>query len=121
MSITADIVASVPLREQLSAVQVLADLINRHPDLPAPYVVIQAPFSGFDVTVDLQVAGHEFEPWREVLGIEPESVSLHNSQTYTWVAAQVSRAGVCIRLSGYPTPLSPEQADAPRDLSEATR
>lgn len=107
-----------PVSGQRAAVQLLADLIDQHPDLPAAHVTVQEPYPGRGARVDFQVGGHEFEPWREVLGIKSEDVVLHVTGPYTWIQADARRGSVRVQLAGFTNPLTPEQADAPRDPSE---
>jgi hypothetical protein len=106
-----------PVIGQRAAVQVLADLIDEHPGLPAAYTILHEPYPNGGLQVNLQVADHEFEAWREALGIEPADVELHTTVSHTWVAADTTRDGVRIHLAGFTNALTVEQANAPREVS----
>ena len=108
-----------PISGQLPAIKVLAGLIEQHPHLPAAYVIVHEPF-GDRVQLNLQVAGSEFEVWREALGIRPEDVVLHFTPSHTWVAADNYRREIRVHLSGFTDPLTLDQANAPREIEGAT-
>lgn len=121
MSTHTDTAVANPVSGQRAAVQVLADLIAQYPGLPAAHVTVHEPYPRFGAKIDFQVGGHEFEAWREALGIRPEDIELHVSGTYTWVQADARRDSVRVQLAGFTNPLTPEQAGAPRDLSEVAK
>ncbi|MGM9380301.1 hypothetical protein [Streptomyces antibioticus] len=108
-----------PVIGQRAAVQVLADLIDRHPGLPAAYTIIHEP-NQYRQQVDIQMSSDEFELWREALGIQPADVVLHTTLSHTWVAADMTYDGIHMHLTGFTDPLSAAQANAPRELPAVT-
>lgn len=115
------------LARQGAAFRFLAQMAVLHPDLPGAYVVVHDardvsdPYvtQEFPAKVNVQVDGQDFETWRVTLGINHETVTLHTSRSFTWVAADTVLNDVPVHLTGYmSTRLAPEQLNAPRDREQ---
>ncbi|NEA61331.1 hypothetical protein [Streptomyces sp. SID12488] len=110
-----------PVSVQRSAVQVLADLIDQHPELPAAHVTIYKPFGGKAADLHLSVdTPHRFELWRTALGIAPSDVALYVYAGDSWLAAQAIRAGIDIKIATHGIAMTDEQVNAPRDAQGVT-
>lgn len=67
-----------PLTATVAALDLIADLSLKHPDLPAPYLV----FSTHDWSVTIGIQSHtlpDFEAWRAALNIDPDNITLFAS------------------------------------------
>ncbi|MFJ8023329.1 hypothetical protein [Streptomyces sp. NPDC096311] len=112
---------TAPISGQRSAVQVLADLIVQHPELPAAYITVNLPWKGAPSRLDLQLGTPtDFEQWRTALGIAPAFVSLHPSGRDSWVTADGVRDGIHINVSAHGILLTNDQLDAPRLTREVS-
>ncbi|ELP62834.1 hypothetical protein STRTUCAR8_06416 [Streptomyces turgidiscabies Car8] len=101
---------------QRSAVQVLADLIDQHPELPSASVMIHRPWKGTPSELQLVLemsAG--FEQWRAAIGIAPENTDLYLYAGDSWISARTVHKGIDIRIAVHGIALTTEQANAPRD------
>lgn len=95
-----------PISNQRSAVQVLADLIDRHPQLPNAYITVHRPFRGGPARLGLQLETVDcFEQWRTVLGFPCADVELRP----TWLAVDGVREGIVISLTAHDIWLTAEQ------------
>jgi hypothetical protein len=107
--------------EQLTAVQVVLDVIHRHPTLPAPFITVHPPMPRLNSAARLDFQSESpfgFEGWRVALGIPPTDVRLHTSASNVWLSADIEHQGVRLHLTGFNVPLTAVHAQAPRDRSE---
>lgn len=105
-----------PASVQRSAVQVLADLIDQHPELPAAYVVIHTPWDGKPSNLTLQLdTPTGFEQWRTALGIAPDDVTLHPYGMDSWVSAEKIHEGIYLDIAAHGIALTDEQLNAPHN------
>ncbi|MFD4569337.1 hypothetical protein ACFWOX_33870 [Streptomyces sp. NPDC058467] len=112
---------TAPIAGQRSAVQVLADLIGQHPELPAAFITVHEPWKGEPARLDLQLSAPTlFNPWRSVLDVDPARVVLHPSGRASWIEATTVREGIHIVISAHGILLTNDQLAAPRDTSEVS-
>lgn len=110
-----------PITGQRSAVQLLAALIDQHPELPNAYIVIAQPWKGAPSRLDLMPETPTgFEQWRTALGIAPASVTLHPHGRDSWVAAETVRQGSRISIAAHGIVLTHDQLSAPRHCETET-
>ena len=110
---------TAPIAIQGSAVQLLADLIEQHANLPAAYIVVNAPFRGRPSTVDLQLsAPAEFEQWRTALGIGPGDVTLNFHASDSFLDARAVRGGIRLHVYAHGVRLTAAEFTAPRDREQ---
>lgn len=108
-----------PIAVQASAIEVLAELAHRYPELPAPYVTIHSPWLGAPSKLDLLLhTPTEFNRWMTVLGVVPEDVSLHMHGRGSWIEAETVQAGIHLSISVHDILLTEDQLNAPRDRGE---
>ena len=108
-----------PIALQVPALEVLADLAQRHPELPSPYVTLHRPWMGKAATVGLNLnTPTEFNQWMAVLGVQPEDVHMHPRGRETWLDATITQAGIQVTISTHGILLTADQTDAPRVLTE---
>jgi len=108
-----------PISGQRSTIQVLADLADQHPTLPASFTTIHTPGHGSPARLDMQLdTPTGFEQWRTALHIPAGAVTLHYCGTRSWISAETERHGTAIRLSAHGIVLTEQQVTAPRDASE---
>lgn len=107
--------AARPINGMAAAVQVLADLIAQHPELPDAYITVHAPFRNFPSHFGLQLKNaSDMEAWRSALGIDPMTVVLHGPGERSWITADTHVSGVKVDISGHEVRITPEQAAEPR-------
>ncbi|NUS86358.1 MAG: hypothetical protein HOY75_27455 [Streptomyces sp.] len=106
-----------PISGQRSATQVLADLIDLHPELPSAYIVIHRPAYGSPATLNLQLdTVNCFELWRTALGFSPVNVELFPS----WLAVSGTHEGVPVSLTAHDIWLTAEQTAESRDREQVS-
>ncbi|MFJ8110468.1 hypothetical protein [Streptomyces sp. NPDC096132] len=108
------------LAAQANAIAALTALLDQHPGLPAAYFTVETPHYGLPARLDIQLHIHEFEPWREALGIDTADVQLHVTVSNLWVSAELERTGVPLHVTAFANPLTPEQHSMPREQAEVT-
>lgn len=102
---------------QRAAFQVLADLADRHPDLPPAYIQIERTWENQPSAINLSVgAPTDFTPWMTALGIEAASVSLRPSGRGSWIQASTEYEGHPFKLYADGILLTEEQRQAPRTV-----
>ncbi|MEU0427874.1 hypothetical protein ABZ235_30570 [Streptomyces canus] len=109
--------------EQRAAVKVLLDLIGQHAELPAPYIIVHAPFPKYQepAKLDLQLDGpHAFEQWRQALGVATSGVAFHTTSSNSWLAVDFEHQGVGVHLVGFAAPLPAQRAHEPRDRGQVS-
>lgn len=109
--------------EQQKAVQVLLELIGQHEGLPAPYIIVHAPFPKYQepAKLDLQLDGPDtFELWREALGAPTGGVRFHTTSSNSWLAVDFEHDGVGIHLVGFTAPMPVQRAHEPRNRDEVS-
>ncbi|MFE6482432.1 hypothetical protein ACFVGN_05755 [Streptomyces sp. NPDC057757] len=108
---------SSPLAIQGSAIQVLADLVGQHPDLPAAYITIREPWQGAPSRLDLQLdTPTEFERWRTTLDIPSADVDLEPYGRASWVTVPAVREGIKMVLSAHGILITDDMLTAPRTV-----
>lgn len=106
--------SSQTLQQQGSPVLLLADLLRRHPQLPAvSYHVDNIYPDQLEVSIHRTVREH-FETWRQVLGLPEPSVKSYGPNMWLTTAGVVD--DVRVELRGYGTP---DEVAAVVELSEA--
>lgn len=109
--------------EQQAAVQVLLDLISQNPSLPAPHVIVHAPFARHQepARLNFQLDGsHVFEQWRRALDVPTNDVAFYTTSSNSWLAVDFEREGVRIHLVGFTAPLPAQRAHEPRDRGQVS-
>ncbi|MFE9764658.1 hypothetical protein ACFYPC_09025 [Streptomyces sp. NPDC005808] len=108
---------SSQLTVQRSAIQVLADLTVEHPELPAAYITIRAPWQGEPSRLDLQLdTPTEFEQWRTALGIPSADVVLEPYGRGSWVTVHTVHEGISVTLSAHGILITQDMLTAPRTV-----
>lgn len=109
--------ATAPISGQRTGVQALAALIDQFESLPDAHITIHQPFRGSHAKLDLQLQTPlDFEVWRTALQIAPETVALHVTISFAWLAADHRFDGVPVHITGFGVPLTPEQAAEQRTM-----
>ena len=104
---------------QRHALQVLADLTEQHPTLPAPYIVIHRPYRGGPADLHLQLdTPSDFEQWRTALRVPADDVTLRFGGVSSWISAETTIDGVLVAFSGHGIALTAQQITAPRTIDE---
>jgi hypothetical protein len=102
------------LQQQGSPILLLADLLRRHPQLPAvSYHVDNIYPDQLEVSIHQSVR-RDFEVWRQVLGLPEPSVKSYGPTTWLTTVGVVD--DVRVELRGYGTP---DEVVAVAELAEA--
>lgn len=102
---------------QRPAFQLLADLADKHPDLPPVHVVIERTWENCPSTINVSVGvPSDISPWLAALGISPASVALVLHGRGSWLEASTVYAGHCIRISAHGILVTDDQLQAPRTV-----
>jgi hypothetical protein len=110
---------TAPIAGQRSAVQLLADLIGQHPELPAAYIVVHEPWRGAPSKLGLQLRTPQaFEQWRTALDVAPGNVTLHFHASDSWLSADTVRESIALNISAHGIRLTADEFTAERDREQ---
>ncbi|MFF1297982.1 MULTISPECIES: hypothetical protein [unclassified Streptomyces] len=102
---------------QRAAFQVLADLADKHPDLPPAYITIERTWENQPSEIHASVgAPSDFSPWLAALGIRPERVSLEPSGRGSWIEASTEYGGHPFKVFASGILITQDQLQAPRTV-----
>lgn len=94
--------------EQRPAVDALVRLAAMFGTLPPAYITVTTTARNqVDLLLD---SPHDFEVWREALGVPTDSVSWHVHSGSVWIAAAIEVHGAVVKMSGHGVPVSSELA-----------
>lgn len=108
---------TVPIVGQRSAVQLLTDLIGKHPELPSAHITVARPFRGNPSDLSLLLdTPTGFEQWRVALDITSDGVNLESYGRGSWVAVTGVCEGISVTLSAHGILLTDDMLAAPRTV-----
>jgi hypothetical protein len=111
--------STAPIAGQRSAVQLLANLIGQHAELPAAYIVVHEPWRGAPSKLLLQLPTPQaFEQWRAALDITPVNVTLHFHASDSWLAGDTVRESIALNITAHGIRLTADEFTAPRDREQ---